>query len=190
MPFNLFSASICEQYNMYVHGKTRTIRYIDTDKEAASYEMINDQPFLQVSSKAQISAQVTAMPVSAETWHRRLGHISYPYIEKTSKITTGIKSLDISDTALCEPCELAKSLRMVSTKPQTRSSEPFNCIHFDVLGVKPPALNGDNYAIIFTDDCTRIRWSYSFKVKGEASYKVIDFMKLICTQFNQNIKTL
>jgi len=59
-----------------------------------------------------------------------------------------------------------------------------------VLRVSTLAYNGDCYAIIFTDDCTRIRWSFSFKIKGEAATKVIDFLSYVKTQYHQKVQTL
>ena len=103
---------------MYVNGKTETICFIKSSKEAASYEVIDDQPFLRVRTKyTDTYALLNTAKVSAETWHRRLSHISYQNVEKTAKITTGIKALEIPQDPRCEPCQLGKSVRTISRTP-------------------------------------------------------------------------
>jgi len=52
------------------------------------------------------------------------------------------------------------------------------------------AYNGDCYAIIFTDDCTRIRWSPFFQIKGKAATKVIEFLSYLNNQYHQKVETL
>ena len=51
LPYNLFSAIVIKKHGMYVNGKTETICFINSGREAASYEVIDDQPFLRVRTK-------------------------------------------------------------------------------------------------------------------------------------------
>jgi transposase InsO family protein len=52
------------------------------------------------------------------------------------------------------------------------------------------AYNGHKWAIIFTDDCDRLRWVYTFKDKEQAHDKVIEFLQAVHTQYGKWVKKL
>ena len=92
---------------------------------------------------------------------------------------------------LCHTCEMAKSIRKVSREPQQRAQHAFDIIHTDVVGpINPIGRNGHKWAIIYTDDATRVRWIKTFKYKREAYIHTITFVLHIKTQYRRDIKTI
>ena len=165
LPINILSGTVIEKYGFYLCCDTHTIRSKSTKEELIAIDVIDHKLLLRQKNALVCSA------VSINTWHRRLGHIGIDNIKKTAKITEG---MDIdSDTELekpCDPCEIGKSLRTVSRKPQDRPEHVGDMIHVDVVGpISPVGFNGHRWGILITDGSTRARWGYTFKHKDEAS---------------------
>jgi hypothetical protein len=123
--------------------------------------------------------------------HRRLCHLGYENVRKTLSMTKGVK-LDynkLPPERPCYTCEIAKSVRKVSRKPQPRATHAFDVIHTDVVGpIKPIGKNGHRWAVFYTDDATRARWVRTFKYKREAYYSTIAFVLFVKVQYSVDIK--
>jgi GAG-pre-integrase domain len=107
------------------------------------------------------------------TWHRRLGHPSFSYLNKL--LPSLFLGLDVSNFT-CETCVKAKSHRVSYKQSFNKCSEPFDLIHSDVWGPAPiDSIAGYKWFVLFIDDCTRMTWIYLLKRKEEVmgSFKKI-----------------
>jgi transposase InsO family protein len=120
------------------------------------------------------------------TWHRRLGHPSFSYLNKLlPSLFVDLKTSDFQ----CETCVKAKSHR-VSYKPSlNKCSKPFDLIHSDVWGPAPiTSIAGFRWFVLFIDDCTRMTWIYLLKGKYEVIEVFQLFFNMIQNQFGKSIK--
>ena len=121
-------------------------------------------------------------------WHRRLGHPSFGILEK--KIPSLVKHCTRSKF-FCEACELAKHKRSFYAPVNQRSDSPFMVIHSDVWGPSPvTSLLGYRWFVTFIDCHSRVTWVYLLKAKNEVFSCFQSFHKMVCTQFDANIKVL
>ena len=121
-------------------------------------------------------------------WHRRLGHPSFFVLKKLfPKLFTNLSV----ETLFCDACEFAKHTRVSYPLSNCKSSIPFMTIHSDVWGpTKTVSLSGCRWFVTFIDCCTRTTWVYLLKSKSEVASSFKSFHKMVCTQFNTQIKIL
>jgi hypothetical protein len=132
----------------------------------------------------------SAPKIPIRIWHRRLGHLGADNINKTATITEGMH-LNLSGELLddCRPCEIGKSQRTVSFKPQTRASTPCYELHVDIISpITPTEIKGACYGLMATCDCTRYRWGYTYKTKTEAFKHLKDSIVEIKVQYHVSVK--
>ena len=118
-----------------------------------------------------------------EVWHSRLGHAN---ISKLSHIDFLINvSFSFKDD-VCHACVKAKHTRSVFPKSFIKSNECFELIHCDVWGkYRKPSTTHASFFLTIVDDYSRAVWVYLIKHKDEASDCLINFHKMIETQFGK-----
>lgn len=73
----------------------------------------------------------------------------------------------------------------------THASNIFDLVHMDTWGSYHLAsLTGAYYFLTLVDDCSRSTWTYLISNKGQIFGILLQFGKLIQTQFNKTIKVL
>lgn len=76
------------------------------------------------------TVNLTSKDVSMETWHTRLGHISYKNLSHIKNIGVSCKDMN----KVCEICPLAKQKRASFPISTSISSACFDMIHCDIWG--------------------------------------------------------
>lgn len=119
-------------------------------------------------------------------WHRRLGHPSFGYMRKLlPHLFVGFNNEEF----ICETCVKAKSHRNNYPDSLNKSSSVFDIVHTDVWGPSPlMSKSGCRWYVLFTDDFSRMTWLYLLKGKNEVSQIIVDFYKMVKTQFGIGIK--
>ncbi|KAM0029215.1 putative RNA-directed DNA polymerase [Helianthus debilis subsp. tardiflorus] len=129
-----------------------------------------------------------AMLVTKETWHKRLGHAGD---EKLSKINDLSNFSFKNNGDVCDSCIKSKLTRKPFPISTTRTSACFELLHCDIWGkYRTPTLSKANYFLTIVDDYSRSVWVFLLKHKYEASTCLINFHKLIQTQFERNVKRI
>lgn len=191
VPVNLFSGQLFEKRTAGGYLKKGTL-YNGRDEPLAQIESTGSGHFLKIVKEprfALLARSIKSKPVPLELWHRRLLHVSDESVKDTADITKGILiEASQSEPGLCHACRIGNPIRGVSRTPQERKQKPFDLVHLDVEKVTPTGFNGHNWATLFTDDATRVRWAYSFKGKKEAYHAVVHFNKMVQTQYNTVVK--
>ena len=125
---------------------------------------------------------------SSMLWHRRLGHISRPRIERLVK--QGIlHDLDFSDFDTCVDCIKGKLPAKVRNKEASRSVDVLELIHTDICGpISPAAMGGYRYFITFVDDFSRFGWIELIQEKTNSLDAFKSFKSVIELKTSKRIK--
>ncbi|MFS7948515.1 putative RNA-directed DNA polymerase [Helianthus anomalus] len=123
--------------------------------------------------------------VSANQWHRRLGH---PSSVKMSHIGS-LVNFSGSKNDFCDSCVRAKMTRLPFRLSSIKTSECFDMIHCDIWGgYRTFSLTHGNYFLTIVDDFSRAVWVYLIKRKSQASDCLINFCNLVKTQFKREVR--
>lgn len=129
---------------------------------------------------------IEEMKANVWLWHRRLGHLSFGYLQKLN--SSLFSNCSVSDFK-CDVCELAKSHRITYSPSFNKSSEPFSIIHSDVWGpARIPSFSGARYFVTFIDECTRMLWVSLITHKSEVFGVFKNFYQMSLTQFKRRIQ--
>ncbi|KAJ9552510.1 hypothetical protein OSB04_016555 [Centaurea solstitialis] len=125
---------------------------------------------------------------SIDSWHHRLAH---PH-ESILRRLISAYNLPMSTNKLlpiCNACQLGKSHRLHLPPCHVTSKWPFDLIYSDVWGPAPiSSLNGNNYFLLFIDDCTKFIWVYFLRSKSQVLSAFTLFKTMVETQFSTKIK--
>ena len=103
------------------------------------------------TSLARLQPQaLSSVRVSTNIWHRRLGHASFPILNKAILLPIPNKN-----TSICFECQLAKSHVMPFKNVHVSALKPLELIYSDIWGPTPVlSTSGARYYISFLDDVT------------------------------------
>jgi hypothetical protein len=91
--------------------------------------------------------------------HRIFGHIGLDKLSVLHRVVTGVPTLKTQELAHCEPCILARQLRVQNRKSSTRATARFWRLHVDVWGpYSVESLGRNSYMYVAIDDATRYSW--------------------------------
>ncbi|KAK1416343.1 hypothetical protein QVD17_32133 [Tagetes erecta] len=135
-----------------------------------------------------IKEERKVMMVTADSWHKRLGHASNVKLSHVNFLN-GV-SLNFKNK-VCDSCNKAKLTRLPFPVSFIKTSECFDLIHCDLWGkYRRTSLTGANYFLTIVDDYSRAVWIYLLKHKYEASTCLVEFYKMVKTQFGKCIKRI
>ncbi|CAM8942004.1 unnamed protein product [Rhodiola kirilowii] len=126
-------------------------------------------------------------------WHKRLGHV--PFRKLVNYFKSSIPDLNsIScnvDELHCDVCPQARQCRLPFPNSISVSSDLFDLLHADVWGpYRVPTLNGAKYFLTLVEDKSKCIWTFLMSNKAETTGHLINFYKMVQTQFGKNIKVL
>jgi len=134
----------------------------------------------------QSTIHAAAVVPAAQLWHRRLGHIGAPSLQKM--VQTGMVdglglSLEHAKTVneeVCEPCLQAKQTRSPFPESTSTTTRPMELVHMDVMGPMPVhSLGGKRYLATFMDDYSKLSMVRPLASKADvaaASKEVLEFL--------------
>jgi hypothetical protein len=106
----------------------------------------------------------STIDAEARMLHRRLGHLSSGSLKDLDAVTTGLQGPIKPLKEPCEPCILAKTVRVVNREGPERVTAPLARLHTDFWGpYSVPSLYGSLYFVTFTDETTRKTWVFFSK---------------------------
>lgn len=129
-----------------------------------------------------------ALAVNVERWHKRLGHTSQ---EKLAKVDF-LKGVSFNlRNNVCDSCSKAKHTRSPFPLSEIKIKECFELLHCDVWGkYRVPSFSGAKYFLTIVDDFSRNVWIFLVKYKNDASTCLMNFCKMVETQFTKNVKRI
>ena len=153
------------------------------EESASPYSSSSMHPgLLFAGSSAAALSSSSSSNVSAQTWHRRLGHLGYSNLARLQSMSTGLNlaanDIKAAHTGVCEPCAMGKNHRQPFPQSDTKTTKPLELIHMDVCGPMPVSTyGGSKYAATFLDDYTGYGITQLLKTKGD----VADLTKSVLT---------
>lgn len=118
--------------------------------------------------------QCYAHNVSTQLWHNRLGHVSFPRMQKLMEQL----SCDVSSSkqSPCTVCPLAKQRRLSFDCHNHMSVHPFDLVHADIWGpFHELSYNGFRFFLTLVDDYSCFTWVYILKHKSDVSHIIPQF---------------
>jgi Reverse transcriptase (RNA-dependent DNA polymerase)/gag-polypeptide of LTR copia-type/Integrase core domain/GAG-pre-integrase domain/Zinc knuckle len=103
------------------------------------------------------SSVAVACAVSAEVWHKRLGHASAATMSSMSKgAVRGMHLSGAIQLSHCDACFEAKQTRLQFEESNSLAKYPLELVHADVIGkIAAASLGGAHYVLSVMYDCTR-----------------------------------
>nr|GEU55169.1 hypothetical protein [Tanacetum cinerariifolium] len=116
-------------------------------------------------------------------WHRRLSHLNFGAINHLARQgpVRGLPKLKFKKDHLCFACAIGKSKKK-SHKPKSEDSnqEKLYLLHMDLCGpMCVKSVNEKKYILVIIDDYYRFTWVKCLRLKDEAPYFIIKFLKMI-----------
>ena len=143
----------------------------------------NESPS-DTDSESAYAATTTRLKISradAQTWHRRLGHISVESVLKMMKKGM-VKGMEITGNTrlpgVCKPCLVGKQTRKpIAKEAEVRATRPLQRIHSDVCGpFQTASRQGFNYFVTWIDDASRRVIVNGIRHKSEVEACYRDFI--------------
>ena len=143
--------------------------------------------FLLVAPVSVVTAVAVSSIPSLALWHTRLGHASSSQVQQlASRGLLGSLSTENFD---CVSCQLGKQPILPFNSSESISTDIFDLIHSDVLGLSSIySIGGFRYFVVFVDDYTHYSWIFNMKHHSELLQVYSNFVKIVETQFSKCIK--
>ncbi|KAI1666495.1 hypothetical protein L13192_08739 [Pyrenophora tritici-repentis] len=169
----VISHDLLRNKGVFYHGWEEKLLRHPNDTEIAYCPHIDGIPNFLETSSAEDAKNMVAMAgaharrrqdqqfprrrMSLQDFHDMFGHINVDDLVKLASSTHGVE-LTNTTKFNCDVCKQTKSKKNISRKVLKRATKPFELVHIDIVGlVSPKGMNGKQYWILFTDDCTRYR---------------------------------
>ncbi|KAH7317196.1 hypothetical protein BKA65DRAFT_410994, partial [Rhexocercosporidium sp. MPI-PUGE-AT-0058] len=130
--------------------------------------MTSHQPLEQESSFATSSYEHKNTKGTMEEWHRRFGHASLSTLQHLQEATSDLKITTKSYDENCEVCKKTKSQQIISRRPASRASAPYERIHFDLIPMNE-GYSGEEIIAHFLCDLVRINHVYVLPNKRQGT---------------------
>jgi transposase InsO family protein len=103
---------------------------------------------------------------SIDIWHQRFGHLNYVDVKRVLETTLKTPWKLPDPVSLCQTCIQTKQQQRVAHTQSSRTSVPFELIHSDLCGPIKGSIGGNQYYIVYIDDCTRYTEVYFLVTKS------------------------
>ena len=120
-------------------------------------------------------------------WHSRLGHASFPVVERVIRNNLLPRSTSHHVESVCDSCQKAKSHRFPYSSSENKSCAPLDLIHSDVWGPAPISVGNYTYYVSFIDDYSRYTWIYLLKHKSEVFHVFKNFQSHVERKYTRKI---
>lgn len=130
-----------------------------------------------------------------DLWHKRFGHIGVQGLRGLHRV---VSDLDVPisvprghNSDQCEPCIMAKQLRVVNRQKPEKSDEPLGRVFSDFWGpYSIPTLFGERYVWTLTDQATRKSWVFLTKKRSDFREVLLKWKKEVELQTGHRLKVL
>ena len=120
-------------------------------------------------------------------WHSRLGHASFPVVERVIRNNLLPRSTSHHVESVCDSCQKAKSHQFPYSSSENKSCAPLDLIHSDVWGPAPISVGNYTYYVSFIDDYSRYTWIYLLKHKSEVFHVFKNFQSHVERKYTRKI---
>jgi histone deacetylase 1/2 len=125
--------------------------------------------------------------VSIHRWHSRLGHPTFPVVEKVLRSNNLPHLLESNKQSVFGACQEAKSHQLPYPISTSVSTQPLELVFSDVWGPSIDSVGRYKYYVSFIDDFSKFTWIYLLKYKFEVFQKFHEFQSLVERLFDRKI---
>src|ERR1700675_1200643 len=144
---------------------------ISVNQSCVATGYLEDNLYWLDASSIGLNAHVKGTSASLQTWHQRMGHISYPALSKYGPSALTGMDIDSSTVApsMCHGCEVGKSTHKPFSPSKTkRTSEILQVVHSDLAGpLQTKSIQGSVYIATFIDDHSKYTALYFLQSKDQ-----------------------
>ena len=132
---NLLSVSqMCDQGTEVVFcSKECVVRDLDTGKTIIKGKITPSNLYVLKNPKEKCY-----LSKSSENWlwHRRLGHLSFSHINKSSRLKAvrDFPNISLPENIICKSCQFGKKTKVKFNAKEGSSSKPLEIIHTNICG--------------------------------------------------------
>ena len=189
----LLSMGVFLQQGLLVRGDCKELAICNTISHTP---FITCHPFGRGDTIYWLCAEIATVlegqciySVDYELMHKRLGHPSKDVMAQFPKQSNGTKGFDMpKEIPVCPGCAQGKMPMSPHTPSETRASAPFERIHSDLKSFPVLSYHKYKYFVSFIDDYTSHAWIILLRQKSAAIIALKQFMAMIKTQYNADIK--
>ena len=120
----------------YLMADDKPAQLVHKGKVVGLAKTINNQYVLQTTtiSPTEVRALTTTNGTKApiQTWHERLGHLSYPNLLKLNHLANGVTIEGPIPEEVCGSCMMGRQQRKINRTPRTRATEFLGIVHSDL----------------------------------------------------------
>ncbi|CAN0536036.1 unnamed protein product [Laminaria digitata] len=170
LSYHLFSGPACVKQGHTYLGDHRGITVKTQVWRVAAVPFGRNLVLLLVQACAVITAGLLpTTDVDVNAYHRSTAHTHHRLLLRSAE-QQGVKLKKGSKLLPCVGCSMAKGISApVNKVTECRSDKKLGRVFVDLSGKKAVKSKGGNqYAMIFRDDKTRLSWAYFLRSKAEA----------------------
>lgn len=150
---NLVSLGCLNSHDIYHDNKIKKLYYVKTRKILAYAERWNNSYLLRPLNLLDSATLLRKLDnkdtyqypnafvhltskskFALTSWHKRLGHLNFPAIEKYLQ-QLNVKFVDDSEGHVCDSCQRSKATKVYNRhNPQRRAKAPFEFVYTDLVG--------------------------------------------------------
>lgn len=189
---NLLSVSQLIKNGNSVQFSTNGCRIYNRQSELIAVADLVDNVYKLNSETTDHCLLAAPAMATANTWHRRLGHINFKdLIKMKNGAVDGLACKDekMSDNKKCVVCCEGKQSRLPFSHKGSRATRLLEVIHADVCGpMEIQSIGGSKYFLVFEDDYSRMAFVYFLKTKDEVFRCFKEFKSMVENQKDCKIK--
>lgn len=163
--------------------------------ETNTAQVGQDVPNQKLSNVKSNASPITQKPKTKLTnemyseWHRKLGHISLPYLKKLSKMCDGLPAdINLCEDILCDICLKAKQVRLPFNTSREKANRPLKLIHSDICGpIEVLTHDSKKYFLTVIDDFTHFCKVYLLSNKSEVFMFLKEYIVEAEAHFNLKV---
>jgi hypothetical protein len=125
------------------------------------------------------SSMAVLCAVSADVWHKRLGHVNAATMTSMSK--GAVHGMHVRGAVVhgqCDACFEAKQPRLPFDESASLAKYPLELVHADVIGkISQESLGGAHYVLTVLDDCTRFSAAVCLSSKAAVADALIRVLR-------------
>lgn len=129
----------------------------------------------------------SAIKISLERWHDRLGHPSFPVVQQVLSKNKLPVVCEHNPETICDSCQRAKSHQLPYPISTSVSVKPLQLTFSDVWGPTPSSVGRHTYYVSFIDDFSKYTWIYLLKKRSDVFQLFHNFQALVERKFDAKI---
>src|SRR5579862_5767371 len=156
-------------------------------------QYIIDSVALEAAMALSDDDDVDGRDPNLDLWHQRFGHIGVQQLRGLKHVVSDLDNpIPIPrgyNSDYCEPCIMAKQLRVINRQAPEKVDTPLGRVFTDIWGpYSIPTLFGERYIYTITDQATRKSWVYLAKDRKEFRSVFLSWKKEVELQSGHKLK--